>query len=206
MDSDRFLFGKVVFFNASAGKKFGFIRVRGEKEDLFFHFNDGCQFHIQGGNVAFNRGKKVSREPRRDDLVALSLAPGKNGRQKASPWGFRHEPQEGFEYWLKVLASMPAEKKEVKRRGFVCPEWATLFWQRSECTIVQTTEGDCAIVDHSIQSTVYIGTMAECQSFLGTHASETMLGPNDTGFDVCPRHGFFFIEDGCKDCEGEARS
>lgn len=52
--------------------------------------------------------------------------------------------------------------------GFVCPEWALDYWNPLECTIELCTDGRYAVVDHSIQTSVYIGkTKQECIEWLG---------------------------------------
>ena len=54
-----------------------------------------------------------------------------------------------------------------KQYGFVCPEWARLYWNQNECTVEPTTDGDFAVLDHSIQSVVFRGkTREECASWL----------------------------------------
>ena len=54
------------------------------------------------------------------------------------------------------------------RKGFVCPKWALACWLPEECTIEKCTDGRYAVVDHFIQTTIYIGTTAEeCTDWLG---------------------------------------
>ncbi len=56
----------------------------------------------------------------------------------------------------------------IKRTGFVCPEWAKDHWLENECTIEKCTDGRYAVVDHSVQTTIYIGeTKDECVEWLG---------------------------------------
>lgn len=52
------------------------------------------------------------------------------------------------------------------RSGFVCPKWAIPYWDYRECTVEPTNEGGYAVVDHSIQTTVYLGSESECENFL----------------------------------------
>tara|TARA_Y100000310_G_C20673865_1_gene811749 strand:- start:848 stop:1063 length:216 start_codon:yes stop_codon:yes gene_type:complete len=46
--------------------------------------------------------------------------------------------------------------------------WQLDCWNRNECTIEKTTCSNYAVVDHSINSTVYLGrTYQNCKQFLG---------------------------------------
>lgn len=49
---------------------------------------------------------------------------------------------------------------------FTCPEWALNYWDPRECEIVKCTDGKYAVLDHSIQTTVFVGTEGECKDFL----------------------------------------
>ena len=51
---------------------------------------------------------------------------------------------------------------------FTCPEWALNYWNPRECQIVKCTDGKYAVLDHSIQTTVFVGTEDECKDFLGS--------------------------------------
>ena len=57
---------------------------------------------------------------------------------------------------------------EQEKMGFVCPDWALEHWNQNECTIEKCTDGDFAVVDHSVQVTIYVGkTYEECENWLG---------------------------------------
>ena len=133
--SSKIQFGVVTFFNASAGMKYGFIRVRGEIFEIFFHQNDGLQFCIEGGRVKFNDKLKVSREPEKGDKIAFEIAKGSRGRPKASPWGFRHGLNEGFEYWLAILANTPADTpmSGPSEPGFLLCDKHGYYWWEDGC-------------------------------------------------------------------------
>lgn len=56
---------------------------------------------------------------------------------------------------------------EEKRFGFVCPDWAKPHWNQCECTIEDATDGTCVVLDHSIQTVVYVGhNRKECAGWL----------------------------------------
>ena len=50
--------------------------------------------------------------------------------------------------------------------GFVCPEWAIEYWDINECTVEKCTSGQYAVIDHSIQTAVFLGTQDECNDFV----------------------------------------
>ncbi|MEI6863913.1 MAG: hypothetical protein WCK46_00870 [Candidatus Adlerbacteria bacterium] len=50
--------------------------------------------------------------------------------------------------------------------GFVCPDWALEYWDPDECTILKCTDGAYAVVDHSVQQTIFVGRQFECEDFL----------------------------------------
>lgn len=77
----------------------------------------------------------------------------------------------------------------VKKTGFVCPPEMVPHWKQSECTIEPCTDGDFVVLDHSIQAMVFIGTQAECKSFLGPVKSAP-----------CPTHGPIWSQNGCTTC------
>lgn len=53
--------------------------------------------------------------------------------------------------------------------GFVCPDWAKNVWNQNECTVEPATDGTVVVLDHSIQTVVYVGhTRKECDDWLGT--------------------------------------
>ena len=77
--------GIVKFFDSRDNKRFGFISVDGGRE-IFFHFNDGENVEVRGGEPRFCGGK-LRREPRKGDELCFERKPGYNG-PKAAPWCF----------------------------------------------------------------------------------------------------------------------
>lgn len=56
-----------------------------------------------------------------------------------------------------------------KTYGFNCPPDLLPYWDPKQCEIVPTTEGDWGLLDHGIQTLVYLGRTKEmCESFLAT--------------------------------------
>jgi hypothetical protein len=57
---------------------------------------------------------------------------------------------------------------EEKQFGFVCPKELIPHWNQNECTIEKCTDGTFVVLDHSIQTVVYVGhTRKECSDWLG---------------------------------------
>jgi len=55
--------------------------------------------------------------------------------------------------------------------GYVCPDWAQKHWNRDECVIHQTTDGNFAVVDHSLNGvTIFVGTHGACVNLIGSEA------------------------------------
>lgn len=77
--------GKVLFFDSRDNKRFGFI-LTGSGEEIFFHFNDGENVEARG-NCRF-LGGRLEIEPKKGDAVVFERVQGREGRPKASPWGF----------------------------------------------------------------------------------------------------------------------
>jgi hypothetical protein len=100
-----------------------------------------------------------------------------------------------------------AEDKTEVVLGFVCPAWAKSVWNQNECSVETATNGTFAVVDHSLQITVYVGTTREeCENWLGTpyRVSDwlTECAQEACILDLCPRCGEpYFFEDGTScDC------
>jgi len=61
-----------------------------------------------------------------------------------------------------------AEETMVKTFGFVCPDWAKKVWNQNECAVEPDTDSTFVVLDHSIQTVVYVGhTRQECEQWLG---------------------------------------
>ena len=58
-------------------------------------------------------------------------------------------------------------KNDEQQFGFTCPEELLPFWNQSECTIENCTDGTAIVLDHSIQREVYHGhNREECANWL----------------------------------------
>jgi hypothetical protein len=95
--------GKVHWFDSRDGKRFGFINVRGEEKEIFFHFNDGCYPEIgsDGKNIFFT-SEGVKKEPRKGDRIVFLRANAKRG-PKACSWCFAKD----YEQLEKQIATPP---------------------------------------------------------------------------------------------------
>ena len=80
--------GVVTHFNASTGKRFGFIRTA-QEEELFFHLNDGREIAFKDGPF-FLESTQLPGHPKKDDILFFSRDEGRMG-EKASPWGFEYQ-------------------------------------------------------------------------------------------------------------------
>lgn len=101
--------GTVKWFNASEGKRFGFIQLE-SGEEIFFHFNDGQYIEvtfddINGARTKFTgKGTRVAegktrrlRDPKQDEVIVFERTQGPKG-DKASPWGYNATWQRGEQF------------------------------------------------------------------------------------------------------------
>lgn len=88
--------GRVKFFNAQAGKRFGFL-ITDEGIEVFFHYSDG-RFIKEGTSepefgkhaIRINGNKTHLADPQKGDVIVFERVPGWKG-PKASPWGYESQ-------------------------------------------------------------------------------------------------------------------
>jgi len=124
LQKNGWYYGVVQFFDSREGKRFGFLageaipweinEVRGGfqhieceqswKQEVFFHFNDGCPVVAGSKEVIVRLRKPVAREPRKGDQILFKCLEGRKG-PKATPWCYLDE-------YEKAEATLEAGKGE----------------------------------------------------------------------------------------------
>ncbi|MFA7286185.1 MAG: hypothetical protein WC052_00785 [Patescibacteria group bacterium] len=91
-------YGTIVRFDDRTDKRFGFVRVTGEVEQIFFHEND--YRHPEAPRA---RSMKV---PMKDDRIAFTVANGHGGRQKAKRWAYATEVPPRFKKGEELIVDL----------------------------------------------------------------------------------------------------
>lgn len=130
-------YGVVNFFDDRDGKKFGFLKVLDEDnketgEEVFFHFNDGQFVGIVGGDCIEFVGRVFAENglhmwhPKVGDKLAFDRNPGKDGREKASPWTYA----EGYDNRVRELTEPYFRVTKVTKLGYGGPgDSSDVVWE-----------------------------------------------------------------------------
>lgn len=129
--------GIVKFFDGRQGKEYGFLTVlnrvsKETPEEIFFHFNDGEFVEIveDGDDIEFvgrvfpGNGMHMWH-PRVGDSLAFLRAPGRDGREKASPWTY----DEAYDKRVRALFEPHYRVVKVKRYADSTPEESRVIWE-----------------------------------------------------------------------------
>lgn len=102
--------GIVKWFNVQ--KRFGFLTVEGEKNDLFFHFNDGYFIDPGKDKPVFSSATKVRdqrvyplRDPKQGEEIIFEESKNAQG-PIAKPWGY-YSTWVKAEEWIKAHPAPP---------------------------------------------------------------------------------------------------